>query len=88
MLLIGAMEYDMKQIMQNISDLSDFNIEVMETDKDHITLNMYFTRKTHFGQMVTLCHQSKMSVRKPSRSTLKTKGSYATPHYSSSKLKI
>ena len=35
-LLIGAVEYDMKQIMQNISDLSDFNIEVMETDKDHI----------------------------------------------------
>ena len=26
----------MKQIMQNISDLSDVNIEVMETDKDHI----------------------------------------------------
>lgn len=36
MLLTGAVEYDMKQIMQNISDLSDFNIEVMETDKDHI----------------------------------------------------
>ena len=35
-LLIGAVEYDMKQIMQNISDLSDFNIEVMGTDKDHI----------------------------------------------------
>lgn len=33
MLIIGAVEYDMKQIMQN---LSDFNIEVMETDKDHI----------------------------------------------------
>lgn len=36
MLLIGAVEYDMKQIMQNISDLSDFNIEVMVTNKDHI----------------------------------------------------
>ena len=35
-LLIGTAEYDMKQIMQNISDLSDFNIEVMVTDKDHI----------------------------------------------------
>lgn len=33
MLIIGAVEYDMKQIMQNISD---FNIEIMETDKDHI----------------------------------------------------
>ena len=49
---------------------------------------MYFTRKTHFGQMVTLCHQSEMSVRKPSRSTSKTKGSYATPHFSYPKLKI
>ena len=33
MLIIGAVEYDMKQIMQNISG---FNIEIMETDKDHI----------------------------------------------------
>ena len=32
-----------------------------------ITLDIYFTGKTHFGQMVTLCHQSKMSVRKLSR---------------------
>ena len=35
-LLIGAVEYDMKQIMQKISNFSDFDIEVMETDKDHI----------------------------------------------------
>jgi len=35
-LLIGAVEYNMKQIMQSISNLSDFDIEVMETDKDHI----------------------------------------------------
>ena len=35
-LLVGAVEYDMKKIMQNIADLSDINIEVMETDKDHI----------------------------------------------------
>ena len=34
--LIETVEYEMKQIMQNISDLSDVNIEVMETDKDHI----------------------------------------------------
>ena len=53
-----------------------------------ITLDMYFTRKTHFGQLVTLYHQSEMSVRKPSRSTSKAKGSYAIPHFSSPKLKI
>ena len=49
---------------------------------------MYFTRKIHFGQMVTLCHQSEMSVRKPSRSTSKIKDSYATPHLKTPKLKI
>lgn len=53
-----------------------------------ITVDMYFTRKTHFGQMVTLCHQSEMSVRKPSRSTSKIKDSYATPHLKTPKLKI
>ncbi|MCB6307813.1 IS200/IS605 family transposase, partial [Parabacteroides merdae] len=33
---MGAVEYDMKQIMQKISNFSYFDIEVMETDKDHI----------------------------------------------------
>ena len=36
-LLIGAVEYDMKQIMQKISNFSYFDIEVMETDKDPYT---------------------------------------------------
>ena len=35
-LLIGTVGHEMKQIMQDISELSDFDIEVMETDKDHI----------------------------------------------------
>lgn len=35
-LLIGAVEFDMKQIMWKISEMSDFDIEVMEADKDHI----------------------------------------------------
>ena len=35
-LLVGAFEYDMKKIMQPISEMSDFDIEVMETDKDHL----------------------------------------------------
>lgn len=37
-LLVGAVKYNMKQNMRNISDLSDFDIEVMEADKDHIHL--------------------------------------------------
>ena len=36
LLLIGAVEHDMKKIMQNISEMSDFDIEVMETGKDHL----------------------------------------------------
>ena len=35
-LLVGAIEHDMKNIMWNISEMSDFDIEVMETDKDHL----------------------------------------------------
>ena len=35
-LLVGAVEYDMKKTMRHISEMSDFHIEVMETDKDHL----------------------------------------------------
>ena len=35
-LLVGAVEYDMKKIMRHISEMSDFEIEVMETDKNHL----------------------------------------------------
>ena len=35
-LLMGEMERDIKQIMQDIAESSSFNIEVMETDKDHL----------------------------------------------------
>jgi len=34
--LTGDIETSMKQILQNIAELSDFNIEVMESAKDHI----------------------------------------------------
>ena len=35
-LLVGIIEHDMKKIMRHISEMSDFDIEVMETDKDHV----------------------------------------------------
>ena len=35
-LLVGIIEHDMKKIMRHISEMSDFDIEVMETDKDHL----------------------------------------------------
>ena len=37
-LLVGIIEHDMKKIMRHISEMSDFDIEVMETDKDHLHL--------------------------------------------------
>lgn len=39
-LLVGAIEHDMKKIMRNISEMSDFDIEVMETDKDHLHMTV------------------------------------------------
>lgn len=35
-LLVGEIEHNMKKIMRHISEISDFDIEVMETDKDHL----------------------------------------------------
>lgn len=35
-LLIGQLNDDMKAILQSITDKSDFEIEVMESDNDHI----------------------------------------------------
>lgn len=35
-LLVGQLNNDMKAILQSITDKSDFEMEVMETDKDHV----------------------------------------------------
>lgn len=35
-LLVEQLNEDMKAILQSITDKSDFEIEVMETDKDHV----------------------------------------------------
>lgn len=120
-LLIGAVEYDMKQIMQNISDLSDFNIEVMETDKDHIHMMICSEPKLSPLQIVRRLKQMSTTAiwkrhenylrhvfywentfwtdgyfvssvgyvsQETIKNTSKTKGSCATPHFSSPKLKI
>jgi putative transposase len=34
--LVGQLNDDMKQLLQNISDGSDFEIEIMESDVNHI----------------------------------------------------
>lgn len=120
-LLVGAVEYDMKQIVKNISERSDFNIEVMETDKDHIHMMICSEPKLsplqiarRLKQMSTTAiwkrHENYLrhvfyrentfwtdsyfvsSVGNVSQETIKkyieTKGSCATPHFSSPKLKI
>lgn len=38
--ILRSSGYDMKQIMKNTSNLSDFYIEVMKTDKDHIHMTI------------------------------------------------
>ncbi len=44
-LLINALDDLMKQIMFNISSESDFEIEVMESDKDHIHLLINYSQR-------------------------------------------
>ena len=61
-LLVGAVEYDMKQIMQHISDLSDFDIEVMETDKDHIHMMIRSEPKLSPLQIVRRLKQMSTTV--------------------------
>ena len=115
-LLVGIIEHDMKKIMRHISEMSDFDIEVMETDKDHLHLMVRSdpklsplqivrrlkqmsttavwisygttsTKNTLFGLTDISYLQSGMLFKRPSKNILKTKGSYATPHFSSPKLK-
>lgn len=40
-MLIGQLNDDIKQIFQSIANGSDFEIEVMETDKDHVHFLIY-----------------------------------------------
>ena len=40
-MLVGQLNDDIKQIFQSIANVSDFEIEVMETDKDHVHFLIY-----------------------------------------------
>jgi len=50
--LIGQLNDDIKQIFQSIADGSDFEIEVMETDKDHIHFLIRYIPRLSISQMV------------------------------------
>lgn len=61
-LLVGAVEYDMKKIMQPISEMSDFDIEVMETDKDHLHMMVRSDPKLSPLQIVRRLKQMSISA--------------------------
>ena len=71
-LLVGAVEYDMKKIMRHISEMSDFDIEVMETDKDHLHMMVRSEPKLSPLQIVRRLKQmSTSAVRKKYRDFLR-----------------
>jgi len=51
-MLIGQLNDDIKRIFQSIADGSDFEIEVMETDKDHIHFLIRYIPRLSISQMV------------------------------------
>ena len=61
-LLVGAFEYDMKKIMRHISEMSDFDIEVMETDKDHLHMMVRSDPKLSPLQIVRRLKQMSISA--------------------------
>ena len=61
-LLVGAVEYDMKKIMRHISEMSDFDIEVMETDKDHLHMMVRSEPKLSPLQIVRRLKQMSISA--------------------------
>ena len=61
-LLVGAVEYDMKKIMRHISEMSDFDIEVMETDKNHLHMMVRSDPKLSPLQIVRRLKQMSISA--------------------------
>lgn len=59
---MGEMERDIKQIMQDIAESSSFNIEVMETDKDHLHMLVSSEPKLSPLQIVRRLKQISTSV--------------------------
>lgn len=51
-MLIGQLNDDIKRIFQSIADGSDFEIEVMETDKGHIHFLIRYIPRLSISQMV------------------------------------
>ena len=70
-LLIGNIDSDMKRILSNIAELSNFSIEVMESDKDHIHMMISSEPKLSSLQIVKKLKQmSTIAIWKKHRSKL------------------
>ena len=51
-MLVGQLNDDIKQIFQSIANVSDFEIEVMETDKDHVHFLIRYIPRLSIAQIV------------------------------------
>jgi len=51
-ILVGQLNDDLKNIFQSIADSSDFEIEVMETDQNHIHFLIRYIPRLSISQMV------------------------------------
>lgn len=51
-ILVGQLNDDLKTIFQSIADNSDFEIEVMETDQNHIHFLIRYIPRLSISQMV------------------------------------
>ena len=51
-LLVGQLNDDMKAILQSITDKSDFEIEVMETDQNHVHFLIRYIPRLSIVQIV------------------------------------
>jgi len=51
-ILVGQLNDDIKQIFQSIANSSDFEIEVMETDKDHVHFLIRYIPRLSISQIV------------------------------------
>ena len=50
-MLVGQLNDDIKQIFQSIANVSDFEIEVMETDKDHVHFLIRYIPRLSIAQI-------------------------------------
>ena len=57
-LLIGNLDNDIKRIFQAFASISDFDIEVVESDNDHIHLLIRYISKLSISQIVRRLKQT------------------------------